>query len=48
MKTIEMGIIEFYNFKQLAKMYNLMFMCTIMHGQIFVEADINTLEQLGY
>jgi hypothetical protein len=48
MKIIEMNIVEFYNFKQLAKLYNLMFMCTILHGQIFVEADIRTLEQLGY
>ena len=48
MKTIELDIREFENFKQLAKRLNIMFMFQIMHGQIFVEANAEKLEELGF
>lgn len=48
MKTITLTPNEFYQFKELAQKFKIMFTCTIAMGMIHVEADINILEKLGY
>lgn len=48
MKKINLKPTEFYEFRKIAFMMNVMFFCTITHGVYIVEANINQLEQLGY
>jgi hypothetical protein len=48
MKTITLNPQEFYQFKELAQKFKIMFSCTVIMGMIHVEADINILEKLGY
>ena len=48
MKTITLTPNKFYQFKELAQKFRIMFTCTIAMGMIYVEADINILEKLGY
>ena len=45
MKTITLTPNEFYQFKELAQKFRIMFTCTIAMGMIHVEADINILEK---
>ena len=39
---------EFYEFRKIAFVMNVAFMCTMIHGMYVVEANINQLVQLGY
>ena len=48
MKKIDLTISEFDNFRKLARKYTIMFLYTVVHGHIIVEADSNQLESLGY
>ena len=48
MKTVELSLKEFMNFKALANQIQLMFMYSVSGGKILVEADASTLHELGY
>jgi len=45
MKTIELTPREYRNFQKIA---NFFFTASVLHGLVFVTADINSLQQLGF
>lgn len=48
MKTIQFTPKEFYLFQQLANQMEILFMYTVSHGHVIVEASAYELEGLGY
>ena len=48
MKTIQFTPREFYLFQQLANQMEILFMYTVSHGHVIVEASAYELEGLGY
>jgi hypothetical protein len=48
MKTIQLTAREFALFKALANRLQIIFMYSVDHGTILVEADASSLEGLGY
>ncbi len=48
MKTLHLSLQEFDNFRKLAKKFAILFLCTVVHGEIVIEADSTALESLGY
>lgn len=48
MKKVELSIKEFYNFKELARMFRIEYLFETLEGCVIVEADCEMLESLGY
>lgn len=48
MKTITLNPNEFYNFKEIAQKFHIMFTCIVASGMVHVEADAQMLDYLGY
>ena len=48
MKTVELSIQEFCHFKEVAKKFKIIFTCTVMTGIVFVNADAELLDYIGY
>lgn len=48
MKTITLTPTEFYQFKELANKLRIWFTINVINGFVFVEADAQILEELGY
>lgn len=48
MKKINLSLQEFDNFRKLAKKFAILFYCTVVHGEIVIEAESSALESLGY
>lgn len=48
MKKITLTTTEFYQFKELAEKFKIVFNCIVASGFIIVEADAQMLEYLGF
>lgn len=48
MKTIQLNAKEYETFKAIANKLSVMFTFFVSKGFIYIEADANALEQLGY
>jgi len=48
MKTIQLSIHEFYDFKEVAKKFKIFFTCTVIAGIVLVDADAVMLDYIGY
>lgn len=48
MKTITLTPNEFYQFKELAQKFRILFTCLVQSGFVHVEAEAEMLEKLGY
>lgn len=48
MKTIKLTPNEFYDFKEVAKKFKILFTCTVIAGIVLVDADAIMLDYIGY
>ena len=48
MKQIELTPREFYEFKSLATLFHIQYICDVLYGMIVIEADALHIEHLGY